>query len=139
MEALRYFDIRIGLPTITSFYIFQTLAPCGVGDFVCGKASEWVSNGTELCCAAGFAVQHSDYTSSMKELTCYGGKASIDSVADSWKGSRSTMTNNAKNVGVLEDFLQWATEMQFFERVSWAVGGMVLTAGLLYVRSVESL
>ncbi|KAJ6359708.1 hypothetical protein OIU77_003837 [Salix suchowensis] len=31
----------------------RVIAPCGVNDFVCGQASEWVSNGTELCHAAG--------------------------------------------------------------------------------------
>ncbi|CAM8963054.1 hypothetical protein QQ045_005207 [Rhodiola kirilowii] len=118
--------------------IGQTLAPCGVGDFVCGKASEWVSNGTELCRAAGFAVQNSDETSSIEESTCYGGKASIDSVAISWKSSRSTMTKNAEKLGVLQDLLQWAADMRFIERVSWAVGGIVLTAGMIYMSKRRS-
>jgi hypothetical protein len=34
----------------------------------------------------------------------------------------------------VEDFQQWVQEMQFSEKVSWAVGGLVLTAGLLFMR-----
>ncbi|KAM7478318.1 hypothetical protein LguiA_026531 [Lonicera macranthoides] len=109
----------------------QVLAPCGVSDFVCGRASEWVSNGTELCVAAGFASK--PYNDAIKETSsCYGGKASLDSIADSWKSSNSGFSQKAENSGVLEDFQQWAREMPFSERVSWAVGGMVLTAGLLF-------
>uniref|UniRef100_A0A7N0U6Z2 Folate receptor-like domain-containing protein n=1 Tax=Kalanchoe fedtschenkoi TaxID=63787 RepID=A0A7N0U6Z2_KALFE len=118
--------------------IRQILAPCGVGDFVCGQAPEWVSNGTELCRAAGFAVQQSDDATSIKEPTCYGGKASIDSVADSWKSSQSKMTKETGNFGVSEEFLQWVAERPFLERVSWAVGGMVLTAGLIYMSKRRS-
>ena len=35
---------------------------------------------------------------------------------------------------ILKDFEQWMMDMPFKERVSWAVGGLVLTAGLLFVR-----
>ncbi|KAF5181079.1 folate receptor family protein [Thalictrum thalictroides] len=70
----------------------QVLSPCGLSDFVCGRASEWVSNGTELCQHAGFAVKSSgNGHKSMEEPSCYGGKASLDSVADSWKSSHSRM------------------------------------------------
>ncbi|KAF4357463.1 hypothetical protein F8388_018464 [Cannabis sativa] len=48
----------------------QVLAPCGVNDFVCGRASQWVHNGTELCHAAGFAVKDD-----LVGESCYGGKA----------------------------------------------------------------
>ncbi|XP_019080717.1 folate-binding protein 1 isoform X2 [Vitis vinifera] len=109
----------------------QVLAPCGVGDFVCGRASEWISNGTDLCHAVGFSVKPSD--AGMEETSCYGGKASLDSIADSWKASQSETPSKIENVGVLDDFQQWVREMAFSERVSWAVGGMVLTAGLLFL------
>jgi len=117
----------------------QVLAPCGVNDFVCGRALEWVSNGTALCHAAGFAVNPSDkmYTGT-EESSCYGGKASLDSVADSWRASHSEVPHKAQTLGVFEDFLQWMREMPFNERVSWAVGGMVLTAGLLYISKRKS-
>ncbi|KAJ4719412.1 Folate receptor-like [Melia azedarach] len=94
----------------------QVIAPCGVNDFVCGRAAEWVANGTELCHAA----------------------ASLDKIADSWKGSQSKMPQKSENIGLLEDFQQWVQEMQFSERVSWAVGGLVLTAGLLFVSKRRS-
>ncbi|KAA8536819.1 hypothetical protein F0562_029297 [Nyssa sinensis] len=113
----------------------QVLAPCGVNDFVCGRASEWISNGTELCRVAGFAVKSSD---EMDEKSCYGGKASLDSIADSWKAARSEVPRKAENLGILKDFQQWVREMPFSERVSWAVGGMVLTAGLLFASKRKS-
>ncbi|XP_058226172.1 folate-binding protein 1 isoform X2 [Rhododendron vialii] len=109
----------------------QVLAPCGVGDFVCGRASEWTSNGTELCWAAGFSVKPSN---DIEETSCYGGKASLDSIADSWRASKSGEPQNAESSGVWKDFQQWAREMPFSERVCWAVGGMVLTAGLFFTR-----
>lgn len=115
----------------------QVLVPCGVGDFVCGRASEWTSNGTELCRAAGFAVKPS-YDHDMEETSCYGGKASLDSVADSWQTSRFGVPQKTESSGVWEDFLQWAREMPFIERVCWAVGGMVLTAGLLFASKRKS-
>ncbi|XP_051121542.1 uncharacterized protein LOC127244953 isoform X2 [Andrographis paniculata] len=105
----------------------QVLGPCGVGDFVCGRASEWVSNGTELCHAAGFSVtQFGD-----PEEACYGGRGSLDYIANSWKSSNSEISPGEKTNEVLEDFTQWIADMTFNDRISWAVGGMVLTAGLL--------
>ncbi|XP_059652381.1 folate-binding protein 1 [Cornus florida] len=115
--------------------ILQVLAPCGVGDFVCGRASEWISNGTELCRVAGFSVTPPN---EIEETSCYGGKTSLDSIADSWSASQSGMQQKADNSGVLEDFQQWLREMPFNERVSWAVGGMVLTAGLLFASKRKS-
>ncbi|GAB2287305.1 hypothetical protein Dimus_021686 [Dionaea muscipula] len=119
----------------------QVLAPCGVGDFICGRASEWISNGTELCRAAGFAVKLSeDSLVGNEESSCYGGKASLDSIADSWKTSQ-TGTLRKKDaaadddLGFIQDFQQWLTDMPLSERVSWAVGGLVLTAGLFFISS----
>ncbi|KAL0364818.1 UNVERIFIED_CONTAM: hypothetical protein Sangu_0579400 [Sesamum angustifolium] len=109
----------------------QVLAPCGLGDFVCGRASEWVSNGTELCHAAGFSVSSFDDT---EESSCYGGKGSLDNIANSWKTSHSEISPGEQSTWFLEDFKQWIADMPFNERVSWAVGGMVLTAGLLFAR-----
>ncbi|KAK3029992.1 hypothetical protein RJ639_038091, partial [Escallonia herrerae] len=112
----------------------QVLAPCGMNDFVCGRVSEWVPNGTELCHAAGFAVKQTGD----KEISCYGGKASLDSIADSWGKSQSRVPRKAENSGILEDFEQWMREMPFREKVSWAVGGLVLTAGLLFASKRKS-
>ncbi|KAG6646654.1 uncharacterized protein LOC122314754 [Carya illinoinensis] len=117
----------------------QVLAPCRLKDFICGRASEWVSNGTELCLAAGFSVNPSDEMyMSMEDTSCYGGKASLDSIADSWSASYSKVPKGTANSGVFEDFQQWVREMPFRERVSWAVGGMALTAGLLFISKRKS-
>lgn len=119
--------------------ITQVLSPCGVGDFVCGRASEWISNGTELCQAAGYAV--SPFGGSglgNNDKSCYGGKESLDSIADSWKASQTGMFPKDLQLGLVEDFQQWVTEMPFTERVSWAVGGLVLTAGLLFASKRRS-
>ena len=115
-------------------FTYQVIAPCGVNDFVCGQAAEWVSNGTELCHAAGFAVKLSDAYVGVEEVSCYGGRASLDSISDSWRSPQSEFTQKVENLGVVEDFQQWVQEMQFSEKVSWAVGGLVLTAGLLFMR-----
>nr|XP_034912970.1 uncharacterized protein LOC118047718 [Populus alba]XP_034912971.1 uncharacterized protein LOC118047718 [Populus alba]XP_034912972.1 uncharacterized protein LOC118047718 [Populus alba] len=117
----------------------RVIAPCGVSDFVCGQAAEWVSNGTELCHAAGFSVKLSDdaYVGA-EEASCYGGRASLDSIADSWRSSRSEFPQKDENLRVLEDFQQWVQEMPFSEKISWAVGGLVLTAGLLFMSKRKS-
>ncbi|KAL6494496.1 hypothetical protein OROGR_031296 [Orobanche gracilis] len=111
--------------------MFQVLSPCGLGDFVCGRASEWVSNGTELCHASGFSLMSSDDS---EEALCYGGKGSVDYTANLWKTSPSEGSTGKLDAWRLEDFRQWISDMPFNERVSWAVGGMVLTAGLLFLR-----
>lgn len=71
-------------------YPYQVLSPCGPSDVVCGRASEWVSNGTELCHLAGFAVQPANFISQSDTVPfCYGEKSSIESVAGSWSTPRS--------------------------------------------------
>ena len=91
----------------------------------------------ELCLAAGFGVEQSDVMhGGVEETSCYGGKASLDSIADSWGASQSEKPHKTGNFGLLEDFQQWLQDMPSNERVSWAVGGMVLTAGLLFIRSL---
>lgn len=106
----------------------QALAPCGVNDFICGRASEWISNGTELCHAAGFAVKA---LYDIEDTSCYGGRGSLDAIADAWKSSKFYIPQKA---GVLEDFKQWLRETTFNEKISWAVAGLVLTAGFLFNR-----
>lgn len=69
------------------------------------------------------------------EASCYGDIASLGSVADSWKASQFEVTQKGDSLGMLADFQQWVREMPFNERVSWAIGGMVLTAGLVFIRS----
>lgn len=106
--------------------MYQALLPCGLSDIICGRASEWVSNGTELCRLAGFLVQQDwQRVQWLDEPFCYGGKASLESISDSWKSPDSRSP---------EDFQQWVREIPIRKKVFWAVGGMVLTAGLLLVR-----
>lgn len=69
-----------------------------------------------------------------EEHFCYGGKASLGSIADSWKASRYAPSEAEKFS--TEDFQQRIREMPIGEKVSWAVGGMVLTAGILFIRLV---
>lgn len=76
---------------------------------------------------------------STEDTSCYGGKASLDSISDSWRGSHSEVPQRAEIVGLFEDIQRWVRVMPFSERVSWAVGGMVLTAGLLFIRSDQSI
>ncbi|KAL3620837.1 hypothetical protein CASFOL_035749 [Castilleja foliolosa] len=116
----------------------QALLPCGPGDFVCGRASEWVSNGTDLCHASGFSVVSSDDPDGS---LCYGGKGSLDYIANSWKTSTSEVSVSTREdeTSAIEDFKQWIFDRPFNERVSWAVAGMVLTAGLLFVSKRKTL
>ncbi|KAK1293508.1 hypothetical protein QJS10_CPB17g01263 [Acorus calamus] len=113
----------------------RALSPCGSNDVVCGKLTEWTNNGTELCLLAGFSVQLSGDIHQDEVPICYGGKANLDSIANSWKTSRS---KSLQTLGVIKDFEQWVSEMTHSERVSWAIGGMVLTAGLIFVSKRKS-
>ncbi|KAE8711526.1 hypothetical protein F3Y22_tig00110287pilonHSYRG00037 [Hibiscus syriacus] len=93
----------------------------------------------QLCLAAGFGVEQSfDMHSGDEEASCYGGKASLDLIADSWGASRTEEPHESCNFGLLEDFEQWLQDMPSNERVSWAVGGQVLTAGLLFASKRKS-
>lgn len=115
----------------------QVLSPCGFGDIVCGRATEWASNGTELCHQAGFSVPLNEHSyQDAGDPICYGGKPSLDSIAESWRTTPSGKPQKDDNIGLFEEFCRWISETPFSERVSWAVGGMVLTAGLLFIRSV---
>lgn len=112
----------------------QVLAPCGVSDFVCGRASEYVSNGTELCRVAGFSVMSGDGS---KDLSCYGGQASLDYIADSVKAPKSGTPRKRRSPENLK-LRKWWESTPLGNMISWAVGGMVLTAGLLLVRHRKS-
>ncbi|KAG9443826.1 hypothetical protein H6P81_015166 [Aristolochia fimbriata] len=117
----------------------HVLSPCGLNDIVCGKAAEWTSNGTEFCRLAGFSVYVPEkHHEGSKEPFCYGGKSSLDSIANSWRGSESGSSYKTGSSGLFEVFHQWVSEAPFSEKVSWAVGGMVLTAGLLFVSKRKS-
>lgn len=125
---------------ISPLLLYQALSPCGLGDILCGKAHKWVSNGTELCRSAGFSVQALETTSGgVDDTFCYGGKASFDAISSSWTSSKERPVLSDVASWNLEDFRRWAREMPASERVSWAIGGMVLTAGLIFIRFYISL
>lgn len=110
------------------------MSPCGQEDILCGAASEWVSNGTELCHSAGFIVQPPEYNVAKKQF-CYGGKMSLDSISDSWrKSSTSELLHKSEIMGSMTNFQQWLKKQEITQSISWAVGGMVLTAGMFFNR-----
>ncbi|ERN02262.1 hypothetical protein AMTRI_Chr02g265130 [Amborella trichopoda] len=118
----------------------QVLSPCGSKDIVCGAATGWAKNGSEFCQLAGFSV-HSleDGSHGIEDSYCFGEKMGIDSVQDSWKkGYESTSTRKEEEMGFVQDFHQWIQQMPFRESVSWAVGGLVLTAGLMFMSKRKS-
>ncbi|CAI0404989.1 unnamed protein product [Linum tenue] len=113
------------------------LAPCGVNDFLCGRAGEWVSNGTDFCTALGFSVEVAEHSyRAANQASCYGGKRSLDHIADSW--TQPEIHQRPVSSRWSEGFQLRVLEMSFSEKVSWAVGGMVLTAGLLFVSKRKS-
>lgn len=74
------------------------------------------------------------------EPLCFGGKATMDYITDSWKASsQSGVPLKTESSGMLEDLEQWMECMSYVERVCWAVGGMVLTAGLFFIGSDKPL
>ena len=89
---------------------------------MCGRAREWVSNGTELCQFAGFSVQPASQSNNeAEEPFCYGNKASLE--ASNWfrKG------NKPSDLVSEEDFLLWLKRLTIKEMLSW---GTALGAGL---------
>jgi hypothetical protein len=93
----------------------------------------------ELCAIGDpFSCLSDDAYVGAEDASCYGGRASLDSIADSWRSSRSEFPQKDENLRVLEYFQQWVQEMPFSEKISWAVGGLVLTAGLLFMRLDQS-
>ncbi|CAA6654311.1 unnamed protein product [Spirodela intermedia] len=102
---------------------FSVLSPCGLNDVMCGRASEWVSNGTELCQLAGFSVQSASFSNhDAEEPFCYGNKASLEAVDGLWKGSGRRSPQKPTSLGMRQDFLRWVRRMTINERLSWAVG-----------------
>ncbi|KNA25094.1 hypothetical protein SOVF_009590 [Spinacia oleracea] len=84
-----------------------------------------------------FLFNHKDSGPTIEETSCYGGKASLDSIVESWNRPQTNNFQKDGYDGSLEDFQQWVTEISFAERVSWAVGWLFLTAGLFFMRKGE--
>jgi hypothetical protein len=107
------------------------IGPCGVNDdIICIKASNWESNGTSFCEAAGFAVQRNDDS---REKPCYGSKASLESVVESWsRDSRKETPLKTETLSCFKDLLQWVREMTTIQKIS--LGMSFLIAGMFLIR-----
>lgn len=112
------------------------IGPCGVNDdIICVKASNWESNGTAFCEAAGFAVQANDDS---REKPCYGSKASLESVVESWsRDSRKETPLKTETLSYFKDLLQWVRGMKTSQKIS--LGVSFLVAGMFLIRSPLSL
>ncbi|XP_078439817.1 folate receptor family protein [Wolffia australiana] len=99
----------------------QILSPCGLNNVMCGRARGWVSNGTELCLLAGFAVQPADPSGNeAEESFCYGSKASLEAGKGFWKDPRRRSKPKFSDLADEKDFFLWVRSMNIKEMLSWA-------------------
>ncbi|KAI4372283.1 hypothetical protein MLD38_010531 [Melastoma candidum] len=90
----------------------RDLAPCSPGELVCAKASYLFPNGTELCNAVGFSVMSDDAGNmELSEEYCYGSRASLDTIQNSWKSSRKNHPEKSKKEGFSEEALSWGQSL----------------------------
>eukprot|EP01018_Ginkgo_biloba_P027788 Gb_23951 [translate_table: standard] len=109
----------------------QVLAPCGSRDTLCGRASEWTSNGSEFCQLSGFSVLES---TDLENFFCFDGKRTIEMLSDAWeRASQTGSSQNVRDSSLLHEFYQWVRQMDVSESISWAVGGLVLTGGVIFM------
>lgn len=112
----------------------EILMPCGSRDMICGRGLEWTSSGSQFCQLAGFSViEPMDKSAGLENPFCFDGRTSI-AMLDAW--DRTSQTDSSKKVldsSLLQEFYQWARQLDTGERISWAVGGMVLTAGIIFM------
>lgn len=112
----------------------EILMPCGSKDAICGRGLEWASSGSQFCQLAGFSViEPMDKSTALENYFCFDGRTSIEmlDVLD-----RTSQTDSSKKVldsNLLQELYQWARQMDTSERICWAVGGMVLTAGIIFM------
>ncbi|KFK26510.1 hypothetical protein AALP_AA8G258400 [Arabis alpina] len=109
----------------------RVIGPCGVNDdIICVKASNWETNGTAFCEAAGFSVQPNDDS---RDEPCYGSKASLESVVESWsRKSRKKTPLKTETLSFFKDLVQWIREVTMIEKIS--LGVSFLVAGLFLIR-----
>uniref|UniRef100_A0A0D6R5Y6 Folate receptor-like domain-containing protein n=1 Tax=Araucaria cunninghamii TaxID=56994 RepID=A0A0D6R5Y6_ARACU len=117
----------------------QVLAPCGSRDTLCGKGLEWTSNGTEFCQLAGFSVlEPMERSIGIENTFCFDGRTSIEKV-NAWETtSQSKSSEKVWDSTLRQEFHRWVMQMDTSERISWAVGGLVLTAGVIYMSKRRS-
>ncbi|KAF8105467.1 hypothetical protein N665_0157s0053 [Sinapis alba] len=109
----------------------QMIGPCGGNDIICVKTSNWESNGTSFCEAAGFSVQPND--DSRKE-PCYGSKASLESVVESRPrvSKKKKTPSKTETLSCFKDLLQWVRVMTTIQKIS--LGVAFLVAGMFLIR-----
>ncbi|KAF2532069.1 hypothetical protein F2Q70_00032288 [Brassica cretica] len=110
----------------------QMIGPCGVNDIICVKTSNWGSNGTSFCEAAGFSVQTN---ADSKDKPCYGSKASLEPVVESsWrrKPKKKKTPLKTETLSCFKDLLQWVRVMTTIQKVSLGVSFVV--AGMFLIR-----
>ncbi|KAL2610276.1 hypothetical protein R1flu_028849 [Riccia fluitans] len=111
--------------------INQVLVPCGPKDILCAKVKEWVSNSSAFCQLAGFSVVDTrDEFASLAENVCFDGKAET-------RGSvqiKQKSTRRAKQDSSLDMIRKYMKSMGVVVQILWAIGGLVLTAGVLHLR-----
>lgn len=108
----------------------QVLMPCGPRDTICGRARKLVSNGTEFCRLAGFSVPSSKDIGS---TFCFDGKMSLDA-RDVGSQEAEKRHSYDKVQSTQERIRNYLRRMDTGEAILWAVGGLVLTAGVLLMR-----
>ncbi|GLJ10760.1 hypothetical protein SUGI_0134430 [Cryptomeria japonica] len=117
----------------------QVLVPCGSRDTLCGKGLEWTSNSSEFCQLVGFSVlEHVDSFTGLENPFCFDGRTSIETVNVWQKSSQSDFSEEVWDSTLLQQFYQWVMQLDTSERISWAVGGLVLTAGVIYTSKRRS-
>lgn len=117
----------------------QVLVPCGSRDTLCGKGLEWTSNSSEFCQLAGFSVvEHVDSSTNLDDMFCFDGRTSIETENVWQKSSQSDFSEEVWDSTLLQQFSQWLMQLDTSEMISWAVGGLVLTAGVIYTSKRRS-
>lgn len=108
----------------------QVLQPCGPKDIICARASEWAANGSQFCELAGFAVPSSK---GIVKPVCFDGKPSLntDVAASRKSGKKGTNTKQQATRDMVQNFIM---RMDRGDVIAWAVGGLVLTAGVILMR-----
>jgi len=120
----------------------QILVPCGSKDVVCARGWEWASNSTDFCHLAGFALEGVDIKlRNGAQVSCYDGRGEPASSMGEKRGSSKKKESKAqKSTSLLDMLNDWAEHVGVSEKVLWAIGGLVLTAGaaLLRRRSINA-
>lgn len=116
----------------------QILVPCGSKDVVCARGREWASNSTDFCHLAGFALEGVDIKlRNGAQVSCYDGRGEPASSMGEKRGSSKKKESKAqKSTSLLDMLNDWAEHVGVSEKVLWAIGGLVLTAGAALLRCI---